>query len=98
MYYKFAAIARGLDRDTDYEVDEEKKIIFPLPPGIAKVEQSLGVDNLYDDVQTSLVHQLNAAIRAKELYRRDRDYVVDSGEVKIVGAVYDIKTATVTLL
>ena len=84
MYYKFAAIARGLDRDTDYEVDEEKKIIFPLPPGIAKVEQSLGVDNLYDDVQTSLVHQLNAAIRAKELYRRDRDYVVDSGEVKIV--------------
>ena len=84
MYYKFAAIARGLERDTDYEVDEEKKIIFPLPPGIAKVEQSLGVDNLYDDVQTSLVHQLNAAIRAKELYRRDRDYVVDSGEVKIV--------------
>ena len=84
MYYKFAAIARGLERDTDYEVDEEKKIVFPLPPGIAKVEQSLGVDNLYDDVQTSLVHQLNAAIRAKELYRRDRDYVVDSGEVKIV--------------
>ena len=84
MYYKFAAIARGLERDTDYEVDEEKKIVFPLPPGIGKVEQSLGVDNLYDDVQTSLVHQLNAAIRAKELYRRDRDYVVDSGEVKIV--------------
>ena len=51
-------MARGLTRDVDYEVDEEKKVVFPLPPGIEKVEKSLGVENLYDDVSTSLVHQL----------------------------------------
>jgi preprotein translocase subunit SecA len=84
LYYKFAAIARSLTRDEDYEVDEEKKIVFPLPPGIAKVEQSLGVENLYDEVSTSLVHQLQVAIKAKELYRRDRDYLIADGEVKIV--------------
>ena len=84
LYYKFASVARGLTRDVDYEVDEEKKVVFPLPEGIEKVEQSLGVENLYDDVSTSLVHQLQVAIKAKELYRRDRDYLVQDGEVKIV--------------
>jgi preprotein translocase subunit SecA len=84
LYYKFAAIARSLTRDDDYEVDEEKKIVFPLPPGIEKVERELGVENLYDDVSTSLVHQLNVAIKAKELYRRDTEYLVVDGEVKIV--------------
>jgi preprotein translocase subunit SecA len=84
LYYKFAAIARGLTKDVDYEVDDEKKIVFPLPPGIEKVERELGVENLYDDVSTSLVHQLNVAIKAKELYRRDTEYLVVDGEVKIV--------------
>ncbi len=84
LYYKFASIARSLTRDTDYEVDEEKRIVFPLPEGIEKVERSLGVENLYDDVSTSLVHQLQVAIKAKELYRRDRDYLIQDGEVKIV--------------
>jgi preprotein translocase subunit SecA len=84
LYYKFAAIARSLARDVDYEVDDEKKIVFPLPPGIEKVEKELGVENLYDDVSTSLVHQLNVAIKAKELYRRDTEYLVNDGEVKIV--------------
>ncbi len=84
LYYKFASIARGLTRDVDYEVDEEKKIVFPLPDGIAKVERSLGVENLYDDVSNSLVHQLQVSIKAKELYLRDRDYLVQNGEVKIV--------------
>ncbi|MGB6056684.1 MAG: preprotein translocase subunit SecA [Microthrixaceae bacterium] len=84
LYYKFASIARGLTRDVDYEVDEEKRIIFPLPEGIEKVEKSLGVENLYDDVSVSLVHQLQVSIKAKELYRRDRDYLVADGEVKIV--------------
>ncbi len=84
LYYKFASIARGLTRDSDYEVDEEKRIVFPLPEGIEKVERSLGVENLYDDVSTSLVHQLNVAIKAKELYRKDRDYLIQDGEVKIV--------------
>ncbi len=84
LYYKFASVARGLTRDVDYEVDEEKRIVFPLPEGIEKVERSLGVENLYDDVSTSLVHQLNVAIKAKELYRKDRDYLIQNGEVKIV--------------
>jgi len=84
LYYKFASVARGLTRDIDYEVDEEKRIVFPLPEGIEKVEKSLGVENLYDDVSTSLVHQLNVSIKAKELYRKDREYLIQNGEVKIV--------------
>jgi preprotein translocase subunit SecA len=84
LYVKFAQVARGLTKDVDYEVDDEKKIVFPLPPGIEKVERDLGVENLYDDVATSLVHQLNVAIKAKELYRRDTEYLVTDGEVKIV--------------
>ncbi len=84
LYYKFAAVARSLHRDEDYEVDDEKKIVFPLPPGIEKVEKELGLDNLYDDVSTSLVHQLNVAIKAKELYRRDTEYLIADGEVKII--------------
>ena len=84
LYYKFASVARGLTRDVDYEVDEEKRVVFPLPDGIAKVEKSLGVENLYDDVSNSLVHQLQVSIKAKELYKRDRDYLVQNGEVKIV--------------
>jgi preprotein translocase subunit SecA len=84
LYYKFASIARGLTRDVDYEVDEEKKVVFPLPEGIQKVEKALGVENLYDDVGNGLVHQLQVAIKAKELYKRDRDYLVQDGEVKIV--------------
>jgi preprotein translocase subunit SecA len=84
LYYKFASVARGLTRDVDYEVDEEKRVVFPLPEGIHKVEKSLGVENLYDDVANGLVHQLQVAIKAKELYKRDRDYLVQQGEVKIV--------------
>ena len=84
MYYKFAAIARTLQRDVDYEVDESKRIVFPSEAGVEKVEQELGLDNLYDAVQQNLVHQLQVALKAKELYRRDKDYIVDSGEVKIV--------------
>lgn len=84
LYYKFASIVRTLDRDVDYEVDEEKKIVFPLPDGVEKVEKQLGIENLYDDVSTSLVHQLNVALKAKELYKRDRDYLIADGEVKIV--------------
>jgi len=84
LYYRFASIVRSLQRDTDYEVDEEKRIVAPLEDGIERVEQALGVENLYDGVAQNLVHQLQAALKAKELYRRDRDYVVANGEVKIV--------------
>jgi preprotein translocase subunit SecA len=84
LYYKFASIVRGLKRDDDYEVDEEKRTVVPTEDGIEKVERALDVENLYDGVAQNLVHQLQAALRAKELFRRDKDYVVASGEVKIV--------------
>jgi preprotein translocase subunit SecA len=84
MYYQFAAIVRGLQRDIDYEVDEEKRTVSPLESGIEKVENALGVDNLYDQVDTNLVHQLSAALKAKELYKRDKDYIIQNDEVKIV--------------
>jgi preprotein translocase subunit SecA len=84
LYYRFASVARSLRRDVDYEVDEEKRTVFPTEEGIERVEQSLGVENLYDAVQQNLVHQLQAALRAKELYHRDKDYIIQSGEVKIV--------------
>jgi preprotein translocase subunit SecA len=84
LYYQFASIARTLTRDADYEVDEEKKTVVPTEAGIEKVERQLGVTNLYDAVATNYVHQLGQALRAKELFHRDKDYLVDAGEVKIV--------------
>jgi preprotein translocase subunit SecA len=84
LYAQFAAIARGLIRDVDYEVDEEKRTAVPTEDGIEKVEKALGVDNMYDAVAVNYVHQLQQALRAKELYKRDKDYVVMDGEVKIV--------------
>ena len=84
MYYKFASIVRVLQRDVDYDVEEDKRIVVPTEAGIEKVEKELGLDNLYDAIQQNLVHQLSVALRAKELYRRDKDYIVDAGDVKIV--------------
>ncbi|OYV61257.1 MAG: preprotein translocase subunit SecA [Actinobacteria bacterium 21-73-9] len=84
LYYQFASIVRSLVRDADYEVDEEKKTVVPTESGIEKVEKALGVSNLYDAVATNYVHQLGQALRAKELFHRDKDYLVDAGEVKIV--------------
>ncbi|HUC37265.1 MAG TPA: preprotein translocase subunit SecA [Acidimicrobiales bacterium] len=84
LYYQFAGIARVLVRDDDYEVDEEKRIVVPTEVGIAKVESQVGVDNLYDIVSVNYVHHLTEALRAKELFHRDKDYLVDNGEVKIV--------------
>jgi len=84
LYYQFAGIARTLDRDIDYEVDEEKRIVVPLEAGIEKVERALGVHNMYDAVGVGYVHHLTKALEAKELKHRDKDYLVDGGEVKIV--------------
>jgi preprotein translocase subunit SecA len=84
LYYRFASVARSLKRDVDYEVDEEKRSVFPTEAGIERVEREIGVENLYDAVQQNLVHQLQAALRGKELYRRDKDYIIQNGEVKIV--------------
>ena len=77
-------MARSLVREKDYEVDEEKRTIAPTEEGIEKVEGLLGIDNLYDLGTSNLVHQLTKALQAKELYKRDKDYLVADGEVKIV--------------
>ena len=84
LYYQFAGVARSLVREKDYEVDEEKRTIAPTEDGIEKVEGLLGIDNLYDLGTSNLVHQLTKALQAKELYKRDKDYLVADGEVKIV--------------
>src|SRR5207247_8364053 len=87
-YTEFAKIAprlrRGEDGEGDYEVDEKKKTIGILEPGVEKVEDWLGIDNLYDPVNTPLVSFLNNSIKAKELYKKDKDYVVMNGEILIV--------------
>jgi preprotein translocase subunit SecA len=83
-YVQFARMATRLTRDVHYEIDEKKKTVAISEEGIAKVEEMLGIDNLYDHVNVDLVHHLEAAVRAKELYKRDVEYVVEHGEVKIV--------------
>jgi preprotein translocase subunit SecA len=72
------------DRRPDYEVDEKKKTVGILESGVEKVEDWLGIDNLYEPVNTHLVSYLNNSIKAKELYKKDKDYVVQDGEVRIV--------------
>jgi preprotein translocase subunit SecA len=84
VYYQFASIVRGLKRDVHYDVDEEKRTVAPTEDGVEAVEKALGVENMYDEVQQNLVHQFQAALRAKELFKRDKDYVVQEGEVRIV--------------
>ena len=84
LYYQFAGIVRTLRAEHDYEVDEEKRTVVPTEEGIEKVERQLGVSNLYDAVAVNYVHHLTQALLAKELYRRDKDYLVAEGEVRIV--------------
>ena len=84
-YAEFARIAATmLKRDEDYEVDEKKRTVGILESGIDKVEDHLGVKNLYESKNTPLIGFLNNAIKAKELFTNNKDYVVIDGEVLIV--------------
>ncbi|MGN6783407.1 MAG: preprotein translocase subunit SecA, partial [Marmoricola sp.] len=83
-YTEFAKVARRLVKDEDYEVDEKKRTISILEPGITKVEDYLGIENLYESANTPLISFLNNSIKAKELFRNDKEYVVLDGEVLIV--------------
>lgn len=83
-YADFAKLVQRLKRDRDYEVDEKKRTVGVLEEGVGRVEDYLGIDNLYESVNTPLVGFLNNAIKAKELYKNDKDYVVMNGEVMIV--------------
>lgn len=83
-YNEFASIASRLQRDTHYEVDEKKRTVGVLEAGVARVEELLGIGNLYEAVNTPLIGYLNNSLRAKELFKRDKDYVIIDGEVLIV--------------
>ena len=83
-YGEFSKIVARLVKDVDYEVDEKKRTISVLEPGITKVEDHLGIENLYEAANTPLISFLNNGIKAKELFRRDKEYVVMNGEVLIV--------------
>ena len=83
-YLEFATIVQKLERDTHYEVDEKKRTVGVIEAGVTKVEELLGIDNLYESVNTPMIGYLNNALRAKELFKRDKDYVVMNGELLIV--------------
>ena len=83
-YRDFAKIARRLQKDRDYQVDERKRQVLTTEEGVALVEQTLGIENLFDHAAVDFVHHLEAALKAKELYLLDVDYLIDHGEVKIV--------------
>ena len=85
-YQVFARrVVPRLTPDVHYEVDEAKRTVAVTEEGVTRVEELLGVENLYESVNTPLIHHLQNAIRAQELYRRDQEYMVtDDGEVLIV--------------
>jgi preprotein translocase subunit SecA len=84
VYYRFAAIVPRLKDGEDYEVDEKKQQVAPTESGVEKVEKALGIENLYDDVNTNLVNHLNQALRAQTLFHKDDEYIVTDGQVYIV--------------
>jgi preprotein translocase subunit SecA len=83
-YLEFSQLVQKLDRGRHYEVDEKKRTAGILEDGVTKVEELLKIENLYEAANTPMIGYLNNAIRAKELYKRDKDYVVMNGELLIV--------------
>ncbi|MCU1524987.1 MAG: preprotein translocase subunit SecA [Microbacteriaceae bacterium] len=83
-FAEFANLSKRLVPDVDYEVDEKKRTVGVLEPGIEKVEDYLGIDNLYESANTPLISFLNNSIKADALFKKDKDYVVMNGEVLIV--------------
>ena len=83
-YRLLASVVAPMQRDVHYDVDEESRTVWPTELGVAAAEAALGIDNLYDGSSAGYPHFLRAALRAKELYRRDRDYVVVDGQVRVV--------------
>ncbi len=83
-YRDFAKIVSRLQKDVHYEVDERKRQVLTTEDGVTRVEQILGIENLFDHAAVDFVHHLEAALKAKELYLLDDAYLIDHGEVKIV--------------
>jgi len=84
LYKTFAAVARELHKDTDFEVDEKFKAVTLTDAGIEKAERILGIENIYTDRGIKYVHHLETAVRAKALFGRDKEYVVRDGDIVIV--------------
>ena len=84
MYYKFADIVARMEIDVDYNVDEKMRASTLTDAGLQKVEKALNVENIYAEGGMTMVHHIEQALRARALFKRDRDYVVDNGEVIIV--------------
>jgi preprotein translocase subunit SecA len=83
-YTEFARIAARLRVDEHYEVDEKKRQVITTEEGVTRVEQMLGVENMYDFANVDFIHHLDVALKAKTLYQRDVDYLIRSGQVMIV--------------
>jgi preprotein translocase subunit SecA len=83
-YVEFANLVGKLQRDVHYEIDEKKRTIGILEDGVTRVEELLQIGNLYEAANTPMIGYLNNAVRAKELFKRDKDYVVMNGELLIV--------------
>ncbi len=83
-YKDFARLVRRLKEDLDYEIDLQKRQVLTTEEGVSRVEQILGIENLYDHAAVDFVHHLETALKAEALYKKDIDYLVDHGEVKIV--------------
>ncbi|WP_409332864.1 preprotein translocase subunit SecA [Trujillonella humicola] len=83
-YQEFARIVPLMRRDVHYEVEEAKRTVAVTEEGVEFVEDQLGIDNLYEAVNSPLISYLNNALKAKELYHRDQQYIVSNGEVLIV--------------
>ncbi len=84
LYFKVDKVISRLKQEDDFHVNEKDKVVTLTEQGVSRVESMLGVDNLYEDVHTELAHHVNQALKARALFRRDRDYVVKDGEVLIV--------------
>ncbi len=83
-YVEFANLVGKLTLDKHYEIDIKKRTVGILEEGVTRVEEALGIENLYEAANTPMIGYLNNAIRAKELFKRDKDYVVMNGELLIV--------------
>tara|TARA_B100000902_G_scaffold5203_1_gene6705 strand:- start:1111 stop:3699 length:2589 start_codon:yes stop_codon:yes gene_type:complete len=83
-YVQFSKLVKGMKLDIHYEVEESKKQIHPTEVGIELVEQQLGIENLYEHSETNFIHYLTASLRAKAIYTKDVDYIVNDGQLQIV--------------
>ena len=84
LYQKFAALVPRLTKDQDYTVDEKDRAVMITDEGIKKIEEALGVTNIYDQDGIMLVHHLEEALKAHALFKKDKDYIIKDGEVVIV--------------